>query len=657
MSQDILKRILISKEKPESTRDVTPDELVDLVLVVLNKVKGIEGVTKETAKERELLKRILISKQKPSELKDITPTELIDLVLVVLEKMKGIEDTVQSGILKGDTPVADVDFLSKQSSEQILDQAISKVKSDTKKVLGSIKSPENGKNYQITEKDYETIAQIASDLIDLPDLPTLITQEPESIRDSLELLQGNERLSIEAIKGIDDALEAIYRRIASLPVGNGSGGGKSWLFALGDVRIDGITDGQVLQYNLSSKTWTPGSTPALDIANMTLDDTNLIVVPVTNLQDFADGVDHSLFKARGTGVNTTYVFVATQGGTTFDMPEVFGEIKSDQGYFDIHYTGATGVTVADLTAPSTYVYIDNTNTLQQQTSIPTREDWSRKIFVARIAVNNVTETILGFEYLNNPIGNFTNTSRDLYAYLLAQGVPFKKDQVVTGRTDNLGFDVSAGSLLELGGTGDINNPNILSFDAVANTSYILLERTVAVGATTNLVKFWDNAGVITALGSTTLVGHRLYRFSNGTFAMQYGQGNYANMALAKAGVLLEDYVLNPGLVDATFLGWWLIESIATNTGNTGATTTTAFVEYTIGIQGGVSTGLSGCLLRGNNLSDLLDVSAARTNLGIKNSTPASASATGSTGEIHWDDSYIYICTDTDTWKRTSISTW
>lgn len=38
-------------------------------------------------------------------------------------------------------------------------------------------------------------------------------------------------------------------------------------------------------------------------------------------------------------------------------------------------------------------------------------------------------------------------------------------------------------------------------------------------------------------------------------------------------------------------------------------------------------------------------------------TPASATATGTTGDIAWDASYIYICTATDTWKRVAISTW
>lgn len=38
-------------------------------------------------------------------------------------------------------------------------------------------------------------------------------------------------------------------------------------------------------------------------------------------------------------------------------------------------------------------------------------------------------------------------------------------------------------------------------------------------------------------------------------------------------------------------------------------------------------------------------------------TPASASATGNQGDIAWDSSYIYVCTATDTWKRTALATW
>jgi hypothetical protein len=38
-------------------------------------------------------------------------------------------------------------------------------------------------------------------------------------------------------------------------------------------------------------------------------------------------------------------------------------------------------------------------------------------------------------------------------------------------------------------------------------------------------------------------------------------------------------------------------------------------------------------------------------------TPSSAADTGTTGQIAWDASFIYICTATNTWKRVAIATW
>ena len=38
-------------------------------------------------------------------------------------------------------------------------------------------------------------------------------------------------------------------------------------------------------------------------------------------------------------------------------------------------------------------------------------------------------------------------------------------------------------------------------------------------------------------------------------------------------------------------------------------------------------------------------------------TPASATASGTKGDICWDTSYIYVCVATDTWERVAISTW
>ena len=61
------------------------------------------------------------------------------------------------------------------------------------------------------------------------------------------------------------------------------------------------------------------------------------------------------------------------------------------------------------------------------------------------------------------------------------------------------------------------------------------------------------------------------------------------------------------------------------------------------------------------LTVMAAITAANVTLGsrpiIPTHTPASASATGTAGEIAWDASYLYVCTATNTWKRAALSTW
>lgn len=54
---------------------------------------------------------------------------------------------------------------------------------------------------------------------------------------------------------------------------------------------------------------------------------------------------------------------------------------------------------------------------------------------------------------------------------------------------------------------------------------------------------------------------------------------------------------------------------------------------------------------------LLNSGGSAVAVNIKNSTPTSASATGVTGTVYYDANYIYVCTATNTWKRTAITTW
>ena len=55
-------------------------------------------------------------------------------------------------------------------------------------------------------------------------------------------------------------------------------------------------------------------------------------------------------------------------------------------------------------------------------------------------------------------------------------------------------------------------------------------------------------------------------------------------------------------------------------------------------------------------TELLDVNSDSFRL-RSSQTPASASATGTQGQICWDANYLYVCTATDTWKRAALATW
>jgi hypothetical protein len=37
--------------------------------------------------------------------------------------------------------------------------------------------------------------------------------------------------------------------------------------------------------------------------------------------------------------------------------------------------------------------------------------------------------------------------------------------------------------------------------------------------------------------------------------------------------------------------------------------------------------------------------------------PAAADSDGDTGQLAWDEDYIYVCTATDTWKRANLVAW
>ena len=55
-------------------------------------------------------------------------------------------------------------------------------------------------------------------------------------------------------------------------------------------------------------------------------------------------------------------------------------------------------------------------------------------------------------------------------------------------------------------------------------------------------------------------------------------------------------------------------------------------------------------------TEKLDINSDSIRLRLEK-TPASATATGTKGQIAWDENYIYVCTALNTWKRVALATW
>lgn len=104
----------------------------------------------------------------------------------------------------------------KDNNQDTLDKSINDYITKSEKKISKLK-PKDGKDYVITEKDYKKIAKLVEVKVPEYEIPKQPT--PDEIRDMLELLQGDDRLDISAIKGFDEILEQIKKADKNIIVG------------------------------------------------------------------------------------------------------------------------------------------------------------------------------------------------------------------------------------------------------------------------------------------------------------------------------------------------------------------------------------------------------------------------------------------------------
>ncbi len=262
----------------------------------------------------ELIKKILISKKKPEEFKDLSPSELAELVLVVLGYVKEIKTSIEAGKIKGEDGkdakllIPDKDYITTKTAiremQKVVDQAVSQIQKDTNKILKSVKNGKPGKDAKITKEQIEEAGKIAYSLIKIPDFATLIQINPTVIRDSLETLQGDERLDKSAIRGLDELISELEKKIILNK--SQSIGGVNRLRTLIDVDVTGATDGQALVKRGDKYVFetVSGSGSSIDLevnGTPNVDQAKLNLVEGTNMSITDDGLGNITFDATGGG--------------------------------------------------------------------------------------------------------------------------------------------------------------------------------------------------------------------------------------------------------------------------------------------------------------------------------------------------------------------
>ncbi|MCX6266703.1 MAG: hypothetical protein NTW16_05005 [Bacteroidetes bacterium] len=288
------------------------------------------------------------------------------------------------------------------------------------------------------------------------------------------------------------------------------------------------------------------------------------------------------------------------------------------------------------------------------------------------------------KYLNNPIGNLLGTAsewdnvnsfcyapefikdstngqnRYLIYYRAMTGAGFKIGAAImdphstTGNVYVLGNHTTTGitktDSLKVTGTGSVGN-------LVVDGTAILGKLGVGISAPTANIHAESSSGVV----SEILLSSYPAQTGTGNQSIAQFDLRHINLSTAYARSLLlwnkttshYEYkqslsvagsALNYMLIDLNSSAYQLQSGIATvDFQNTGVTTLASNSGSKVGIYT-----LSPTAKLDLN-SDIFRIRTAK--------TPASAAASGNTGDVCWDANYIYICTATNTWKRSAISTW
>lgn len=290
-------------------------------------------------------------------------------------------------------------------------------------------------------------------------------------------------------------------------------------------------------------------------------------------------VGKTLALASSTGVISGFTLSINGGDASkFDIAAGVGEIvdvtnPSAPVVIPVNFAGQTAVTVTDLlTAPVTYVSVDSSGNIYQQTTVPTPVERRQRMFIGRL--NHSNNTTITFA---NTYPDFKLSFISQYYDLLDALAPFKIGGLsISANGANLSFNRSSGSAFFRSNnyTTNPSNPHTSTFTASTQQSFRKFTQTTTVDAVNvNVIDpaNYDVNGVVTPIpgGGGTSTIQRIYLFKSGEVRVAYGQNTYGNLADALAAINTDSFIPNTTIDQSAILvGYIVVRKDATNLSNT-----------------------------------------------------------------------------------------
>ncbi len=313
-------------------------------------------------------------------------------------------------------------------------------------------------------------------------------------------------------------------------------------------------------------------------------------------------VGKTLAQLSSTGVISGLVLSINADPAKFDLSAGTYEIvdnytdPSNPVVTPVTYAGSTANVVTNLaTAPASYILLDSSGVITQQTTYPTPSERRAKALVGRVTHQNNTSITFA-----NSFPDVKNGIVSQFYDLCDAMAPFKiGGLVVTANGANLSFDRSAGSVFFRSNswTATPSNPHNSMYSAQVLQPFRKATQTMIVdGSDVTVIDptSYDNAGTVTTIpASNNATIQRVYLYKSGGIRVFYGQTVYSNFAQAVSGINQDPFVVNPTVEQSAVLIAYIIATKSatnlTNTTNTKIITAARFDAGGSAASGGVTT--------------------------------------------------------------------